>query len=376
MAFRDVDGDGSIDVGDAAATMHRDLRRIIENHMSGYVITDEDALQDELRRYAGSIWGDLNADGVVDADDVARQVESASSNRDLQGVRSGDFNNDGVIDATDIDRMIEVYGQEVLSNEEALYFVKEAAALAPRAQISDLGPGTASHQAGDHIGPDEHNQTISATWPRVDPPMVPEIPEYPDWPADHEGAVSSTWEPDDGDEPDWPPNHAQSQSVTWIDHDSSSSDAWVPNHSSAVSGSWPTDIHSSLTSAHWPPNHTTDDSELNLDSMHREVVSGTWEHDAVTSHEHWPNNHVRSVSRTWDHQTDASANWPPSHLSFFSVNWPDPTKSWPPNHAAVTSTTWTDPPDHNSAVSYLERDVPQYPDLDLLPFDVLDEGVQ
>lgn len=362
--YTDTDGNGVVSDNEFIYQANAHFDKIIRMNSDGYQIGDPDQIIDDMVAYVKSMFGDLDGDGTISMDDMLAQIANSGPVSPLApNPLQGDVNQDGVVDGQDVVLLLDALGTETeISESYALALWGEIllradeAGYTPTLAESLIGEST----YGGHRGPNDHNQTITATWP---PPPAASPPGEWDWPSDHLGTVSSTWPGSDTtvgyppDCPDWPNNHHGTISTTWGDR---GEDYWPPNHDIARSSAWNSDgMHESMTSSTWPAGHLQADSRGGTeDSLeHVAIVSAqNGDHDTqVSANAGWPPNHIEQISWTWntDHETEISASWPSNHLKNISDSWPNPNPGWPPNHWGVVSATWNQPGDHSMRISIL-----------------------
>lgn len=375
--FEDLDGDGVISDAEFGAQARDDLVTMVRKHSDGYLITDRAAIIAGMKAYLLALAGDFDGDGEVTVSDLVAQVAASGSvEPTVPGQLQGDLNGDGVVDAADILLANNALGRTVSLNDEQIDVLW--AALLDAAEDHSLGPTREEvfevPRGDPHRGPDGHNQIITSSWPPPPPSIQGPPPRDWDWPANHLGAVSSTW----GNEShgSWPANHGWNASATWGVHDPdnhyhslsmqdnpnnpdqppNSSDGWPEGHSGPVSATWQDSPgHDALLSQSWPAGHQLPASNSGVlgQNDHIGFISASWDaagHIEATSAT-WPANHQIQISMRWtDHNTTISGTWPPNHLRIISQSWPvPPPAGWPANHFMVVSRSWMDvsPGDHD-----------------------------
>lgn len=362
--YTDTDGDGVVSENEFIHQANAHFDKIVRMNSDGYEIGDPDQITHDMIAYVKSMFGDFDGDGTISIQDILAQISNSGPVTPLApGLMQGDANQDGVVDDQDVLLLLDTLGTDTeVSDSFALALWAQIllraneAGYTPTLAESLLGEST----SGSHRGPNDHNQSITATWPPA-PAAYP--PGEWDWPSNHLGTVSSTWPGSNmtvgypPNNPDWPSNHHGNISTTWEDR---WEDYWPPNHDIARSTSWNSDgMHQSLTSSTWPAGHIRTSSIAGSeDTLHHVgiVSAQNGDHDTqVSANAGWPPNHIQQVSRTWntDHETEISASWPANHMMTISNSWPNPSPGWPPNHWGVVSATWNQPGDHSTHISIM-----------------------
>ncbi len=348
--YADTDGNGTVDRSEFVYQANLHLDTIIRMNSDGYIIGSSELIREDMISYVKSMFGDFDGDGVVSWEDMMAQVANPGPVSPIAPkILQGDMNQDGVVDGEDVGLLFGAAGEFV--PDEAFAFalwaqiIAEASDAGYQLSLVEMVFGQNTTSSGGHRGPNDHNQTVTATWP---PP-----PGYPvdwDWPADHLGIVSSTWTGTG-----WPANHHGVISGLWGD---SSEDCWPPNHDVARSTTWNDDgLHQSMTSATWPSSHLR---LLSIEGTetgdHVQIVSwqNTGHNETTSENAGWPANHIQHISRTWntDHERETSSSWPASHLMIISESW-SPGRGWPANHYEIVSLAESQPGDHDWRLSLL-----------------------
>lgn len=156
------------------------------------------------------------------------------------------------------------------------------------------------------------------------------------WPENHRRLVSIGWkeplsEPDHSVYNSNAPTHNEAHSRMW-EH--------VPNHRKAQSLSWGPD-HATDVSIGWPTNHKKASSQQHIVPAHDTTTSASWDelgHTQALSAVRYPPNHDSHVSVTWTtHNVLLSSNWPPNHHQHVSATWAPTEWRFPANHVKATS---------------------------------------
>jgi len=352
--YADTDENGTVDRNEFVYQANLHLDAIIRMNSDGYIIGNSASIRTDMIAYVKSMFGDFDGDGVVSWEDMVAQIANPGPVSTIAPkILQGDMNQDGVVDGEDVGLLFEAAGD--FAPDEAFIFglwaqiIVEASDAGYQLSLVEMVFGQNTMGGGGHRGPNDHNQTITSTWP---PP--PGFPVDWDWPADHLGILSSTWDWTLGvPSSDLPANHHSVISSTWGE---SSEDYWPPNHDVARSSTWNDDgYHQSMTSATWPSSHLRNLSiEGTETDDHVEIVS--WQnadHDETTSENAgWPANHLLHLSRTWNtnHDRVTSSAWPSNHMMIISESW-SPGRDWPANHYEVVSLAESQPGDHDWRLS-------------------------
>lgn len=353
VTLPDIDGDGVVSDMDFIAwfVSYVDDVPIVDVNGDGFIDCDDAVLT--LAAVLNGLAGDLEPDGVINAQDVAAVVQKMKEPLPSGGItaREGDVNVDGVVDEHDISLILDSIGQSMeLSSEDVAFSILESVpgsmcyAKKHSAYFSSTWPG----DRRPRWAPPDHHYDFSRTWPPERRPETPPPGWEPPWPANHHADLSRSW-------PlvDWPYGHMLLASLmNWPgEHGTNFSSKWPPNHNYSVTREWVVPLPNTT----WPP-HSIDSSSRNWPPNHRlEQSNSTGPHHVATS---WrlrpPSPHLQDVSKTRHpaHDPTRSAMWPPNHYTHVTNGWPDSHSMstsvyWPPNHYTVPSSGWpqdTDPP--------------------------------
>jgi len=355
--FQDLDGDGVVSVRERARQIATDIDRMFRELVDGERTAD--SVRAEMVAYAHALFGDLNADGIVDVADIALLLNNALAGDDAS-LKTGDMIPDGMLDVFDAIKLLEAEGAQIsFSDQEAIEGLLVITSSIPAEELIGAPPAR---------GPNDHIKFITRTWP--DP--LPSIPPVDwDWPPNHLGDISVR-----GSRRNWPPNHLESFSATWLPvlpgdsrHNSWTSHElpWPPNHMEGPSRTWFPGtgdpwVHMTDLSESWGPGHFREwSNQVGRPRSHIGYLSQLWtphDHAQESSLAWWPPNHVWEFSIRWSggqHQQATSLLWPASHYVNVTQSWPDPNRAWPANHAVTISKTWDEPRDHDLITSMRER---------------------
>ncbi|MBM4107569.1 MAG: hypothetical protein FJ255_01945 [Phycisphaerae bacterium] len=123
--FADLDGDGTVSTQEVVRQIGAEVRDIIRIGNPA----DPEPTRAELIRYAGALFGDLNADGVVDVGDVAALLQSFAGGG-VGTLPEGDLDNDGDIDPDDLFILLDgLGGQVTFTHDEAVLALTGAAVI-------------------------------------------------------------------------------------------------------------------------------------------------------------------------------------------------------------------------------------------------------
>jgi hypothetical protein len=296
----DISGDGRVTDWDAAMILFDRLQAIgpVDRDRDGHLTVEDQILTIEAIFYTS--FGDLNADGQADLDDVAEALARIQALDPL-----GDVNGDGSIDALDALLVMEMEDPEVYRRLRPVREMAECMSIRVEDIRAEGREAVLAQWAGDPRIND-HLKSISGLYPRDNGFII-------GWnfPNNHYHDITTGWEPDGpqgahtlsrSNRDNWPPNHHYSYSITWRDpegnHEVALSEQWRlhPGHLRRISRSWPPN-HLTRVSRVWPPNHSTDNSNRELyPHEHLQEASGTWTHDRNFSAAKWPPNHETGPS--------------------------------------------------------------------------------
>lgn len=144
--------------------------------------------------------------------------------------------------------------------------------------------------------PQAHGQS----WSRSVPPGHA-ITTSRDWLYGHQQAVSRIW----------PPGHAKAISLEW-----------PSGHTTPQSQQSNPSPHLTLYSSSWGGYHATYNSHQIYPPNHNWTTSQGWNggHDLSKSKVDWPPMHMNSISLSWQ----PGQSWPPNHHASVSTTWPTP----------------------------------------------------
>lgn len=370
IVLTDLNGDCEVSDVDVAMAL---LGRMTELYGPDLLVGDQDedgveTYQDfvtAIERLMKGAFGKTAADGqeaVGDAD-LQETADAVAG-----GGAEGDLNFDGVVNADDLAVTLDRFGESVSDHD-----VEQAAQSAAEYVGALVEAGIDAFMASGCV-PVTHLIGVSDTWP----------PEHPGWwQPNHLVSISNGY---DGEEPDpfehdsyssshfptaphevaiskqWPANHLWYASSSWDPpaihytfssnyefppphHESGVSESWPPGHTEAESSTRPED-HEVVVSRTWWPGHTYEDSmQRRMPPLHSEAFTTTWVHETGNSRNNWPPNHAPTMSNSWGptHQRGVSTSFPPGHLSYASNTWPGPQPTWPPGHTMTVSQSWGEP---------------------------------
>ncbi|MDP1663198.1 MAG: hypothetical protein Q8L55_14875 [Phycisphaerales bacterium] len=170
------------------------------------------------------------------------------------------------------------------------------------------------------------------------------------WPPEHQGSFTRLWPNAHTRDTSmqWPANHIVAASHATgnprlPDHTTGLSQLAPTTHQTAISTLWPNAHlgnisrswieHTSTVSQGYPPNH-----------LYEHSAHWGWDVHAVHQSAKWPPNHVVHISRTWlSHLVANSISWPATHGRALSMNWPPGYRGWPANHDLDVTKNWHAP---------------------------------
>jgi len=332
-AGMDFDGDGIETRVDIAFTVYsylHDATGGIDDHEIDFHNVE---LYEQIQSVVAASLGDANNDGVIDETDFEIVADGQGSDWVVGGA---DIDQSTTVDQTDffasLDAiMLRAGPLEVdVGNAACLILAEfEAAATIFAAEGNDAGVPLPTDDQGNVLP-----SATDSNWPTSTLNICGERPDHSQavsrsYPDDHQDATSDAW----------PPNHSQtfSSREEW-------DESWPPNHDLGISLGWDEipERHSEITSGQWRPGHHVD-------------ASMSWEHRPPG-----PNHSEPASIIQWDgHLFEASALWPAGHWEQQSDDgiWPhreDHSQAASAEgyldrntHYAPTSMGWT----HNEGVS-------------------------
>lgn len=382
----DLNGDCVIDIVDvmfAVDPLLGDALRGQPDQDGDGVVTANDTVV-AIRKAVYLSFGDANADGVVDVQDVMMVLYRIGD--PLPSLIEADVDLDGVVSINDLSIVMSRQGDMVRLPRAADAVDRIFLALG---SFREVGRDAFLRNCGTGgADPCDHSQGISGSYPSSHGTIASW--NYPD---NHLRSISSGWDlppenPGGGHgvwasgESGWPGNHVAAASQTWNSpppgphvpatssgsaHSTSiSRQQWhfAPGHRSDISVWWP-NPHEQIVSRSYPPNHDPSLSRQRQFTPHRRDISDSWgdrPHNPQTSSggmynpvhglefsSTWPRNHEPLVSATWPgrshHDVATSAAWPTNHVVTMSQSWPPSTiPQWPASHSGQCSNSWGAPP--------------------------------
>ncbi len=323
--------------------------------------------------------GDFNDDRSIDVKDLAILIASFGEAGEPDLALRGDLDSDGDVDMDDVLQLIPRLNHEIIVDfDRYTRILVDNGLIDPHGQAAyqEFAPYVVTSDPDEHTpffsdswDGGDHDQTISGNyWPPNHSFATSD--DIPTPPSDH-NMIMTTAHPNEHSQAistAWPPNHVLSVTNGWPAESHSILDSasrrWPPNHFVEPSSTWPADgvdEHRTEFSALWPPTHFFERSSTQQPYEHYiDVTEGwPWNHDLDTTHERWPDSHLRQFSQGFSpppfHQYTTSSAWPPNHFTGPSNTWPHPNLPWPPNHFFAISEEDGVPlpqtPDHDVATT-------------------------